>query len=86
MLCLFRKYLWILDVQDLEKCDVYLILNKGGHISSARPKTGYKIVVKIPDECRPMYITSDSMHDTTYTEDQLGKPDPGNINVTVLVT
>ena len=66
--CLWRKYMWISAETDLHKCDVYLTLMKGGHFSSACPKQGYKIVVKIPEECRPMYLTSDSMRDTTYVE------------------
>ena len=68
--CLWQKYMWISAETDLHKCDVYLALMKGGHFSSACPKQGYKIIVKIPDECRPMYLTSDSMRDTTYAEDE----------------
>ena len=74
-LCIFRKYLWISDHKDLHQCDVYLIFNKDGHITAARPKRGYKIVVQIPDECRPMYIMSDSMKDTTNNEEEIVKKD-----------
>ena len=58
--CLWQKYMWILVETDLHKFDVYLMLMKGGHFSSACPKQGYKIVVKIPEECRLMYLTSDN--------------------------
>ena len=80
--CLWRKYMWILADKDLHKCDVYLTLMKGGHFSSACPKQGYKIVMKIPDECRPMYLTSDTMPDTTYAEDENAlkeKINPGTV-------
>ena len=68
--CLWRKYMWISAETDLHKCDVYLMLMKGGHFSAACPKQGYKIIIRIPDECRPMYLTSDSMRDTTYAENE----------------
>ena len=74
--------MWISADKDLQKCDVYLTLMKGGHFSSACPKQGYKIVAKIPDECRPMYLTSDTMQDTAYAEDEnelKEKSDPGTI-------
>ena len=68
--CLWQKYMWISAETDLDKCDVYLTLMKSGHFSAACPKQGYKIIMRIPDECRPMYLTSDSMRDTTYAEDE----------------
>ena len=76
--CLWQKYMWISSETDLHKWDVYLTLMKGGHFSSACPKQGYKIVVKIPDESRPMYLTSD-----TYAEeenDSKQKSDSGTIS------
>ena len=74
--------MWILADKDLHKCDVYLTLMKGGHFSSACPKQGYKIVMKIPDECRPMYLTLDTMPDTTYAGDENAlkeKINPGTV-------
>ena len=68
--CLWHKYMWILAETDLHKCNVYLTLMKGGYFSATCPKQGYKIIVRIPDKCRPMYLTSDSMRDTTYVEDE----------------
>ena len=38
--------------------------------------------MKIPDECRPMYLTSDTMPDTTYAEDENAlkeKINPGTV-------
>ena len=79
-LCLFRKYMWISEHKDIDKCDVYLVMKKGGHFVSACPRRGYKVIVAIPEECRPMYITSDSMRDSTHPEDdapEMNITDPG---------
>ena len=53
IICLYQKYMWISKEMDLTRCDIYLMLNKGGHFKAAIPKNRYKILVKIPEE----YIT-----------------------------
>ena len=68
--CLFQKYMWISEEKDLDKCDVYLVMKKGGHFAAECPRRGYKGVVEILEQCRPMYITSDSMWDTTYADQE----------------
>ena len=64
-LVLYKKYMWVSDYRDLYNCDLYLILNKNGHFKAACPKNGYKIVCQLPEECRPLYVTSDSGRDET---------------------
>ena len=58
IIVLYQKYMWVSEEKDLYNFDVYLILNKGGHVHAAAPKRGYKVCVHIPDECRPLYIDS----------------------------
>ena len=65
IVCLYQKYMWISKEMNLTRCDIYLMLNKGGHFKAAIPKNGYKILVKIPEECRPLYITMDSTKEET---------------------
>ena len=60
---LYQKYMWVSEERDLRNFDVYLILNKGGHFDAACPKRHYKVCVKLPDECRPLYIDSSSSKD-----------------------
>ena len=72
IVCLYQKYMWISKEIDLTHCDIYLTLNKGGHFKVAILKNGYKILVKIPEECRPLYITSDSTKDDTKLEELHG--------------
>ena len=74
-LVLYRKYMWISKETDLYSCDVYLTLNKGGHFKAATPIRGYKVVCKIPEECRPLYVTSDSACDDE--EDTVEEPPSG---------
>ena len=68
IIVLYQKYMWVSHQRDLHTFDVYLILNKGGHFHLAYPKKGYKICVKIPDECRPMYIESSPAKTESHSE------------------
>ena len=65
---LYQKYMWVSEEKDLKKFDVYLILNKGGHFYAACPRKRYKVCVRLPEECRPMYIDSSSAKNDSNTE------------------
>ena len=60
---LLEDYLWkSAEELDITKFDIYLILLKDGRFMSVNPNKGFKVVTKMPQCCKYMFIlSSDSM-------------------------
>ena len=60
---LLEDYLWkSAEELDITKFDIYLILLKDGRFMSVNPNKGFKVVIKLPQCCKYMFIlSSDSM-------------------------
>ena len=81
IVCVYHKYMWISEEKDLKSCDIYLVLNKGGHFNPACPRQGFKVLVNIPKECREMFVDTSRDETKSLHEDDPDKYfGPGNLN------